>query len=666
MVRRKNRKEDNSQNSPLTVAASAAGADTEVRKDSTPGKRTPGLDKLYFGKDDAESDFGRGGLLRDGFLKTQAYEEAINGRKRLVVGRKGSGKSAICLMINAALSSEGRVCLVTPDEISAEEIRRFHLPGIPPEQSKQLIWRYIFDVQVAKYLLSVAKTRLNPEEPLPDEITCVRKFLVDNGETDCLTFGERFWRIIERLKASLSLEAFGVSVGIEVEHPSPGIRANDQLDMLERQVSAVASKLELNEHSEPLHLLVDQIEKIWSNDRDSDSMVVGLLIASGAIQQKFNFVRTTIFLRTDIYAALQFQDRDKLRGEEFHIDWTEDKLLELILARARASSNGAIDVQELWTEIFPSTIEEQPSPSFLVSRTLMRPRDIIQLCNACRDEAKTSRKQRISQQDIRRAMGLYSNWKLSDLQNEWQVNYPFIADVFVLLSNISCYLSRASFEERLQTIQADLAERYPGLGASFSADALLSILYTIGIIGLVRKGSTRYSYQDPASRRVEANERDFAIHPCFRHALGSHSTINTAPYQAIDLQLLRGRFMREERISFQSVKLSAPRRFIHYSVMSLERIESAVVRSGLPDEVRVELRGTIASISNELKTLEHMDSPILSTESLGRAVRYLAQVEESLTRQGLLREKDDLAVSLREFASEQERFLERGVLSEFR
>ena len=35
------------------------------------------IDSLYFGKDDAESDFAAGGLLQQGFLRTLAYEEAL-------------------------------------------------------------------------------------------------------------------------------------------------------------------------------------------------------------------------------------------------------------------------------------------------------------------------------------------------------------------------------------------------------------------------------------------------------------------------------------------------------------------------------------------------------------------------------------------------------------
>ena len=57
------------------------------------------IENLYFGKDDAESDIGRGGLLAKSFLETSQYKDALVGKKWLILGRKGSGKSAICLKL---------------------------------------------------------------------------------------------------------------------------------------------------------------------------------------------------------------------------------------------------------------------------------------------------------------------------------------------------------------------------------------------------------------------------------------------------------------------------------------------------------------------------------------------------------------------------------------
>ncbi|WP_226967015.1 P-loop NTPase family protein [Streptomyces phaeolivaceus] len=102
----------------------------------------PVLARLHFGREDAERDVTEGLLLRGGFLPNAAYRGALSGRKMLIIGRKGSGKSAICMQLTAdGAALAGRV-LVTPDEAAGEEIRRFELQGLPGDSAKALIWRW--------------------------------------------------------------------------------------------------------------------------------------------------------------------------------------------------------------------------------------------------------------------------------------------------------------------------------------------------------------------------------------------------------------------------------------------------------------------------------------------------------------------------------------------
>jgi hypothetical protein len=267
-------------------------------------------------------------------------------------------------------------------------------------------------------------------------------------------------------------------------------------------------------------------------------MVVGLLLAAKAIQSSFDFVICTVFLRTDIYEQLQFQDRDKLRGDEFHIDWDEHSLADLILTRAEASLGSQPNPQRFWEGMFPNTIDSQPSKKFLISRTLMRPRDIIQLCNACRDMARNNRHDTIQEPDVRKAVALYSSWKLNDLQNEWSVNYPFLPDAFLLLSNSSYMIARSSIESSLQQIKSDLTARYPNLASVLTPHTFLSILYSIGLLGVIRDGKTLYSFGRHEDDEIRVVDNDFIIHPCFRNALQSTSAIKLSPYEA-DIEGLR-------------------------------------------------------------------------------------------------------------------------------
>ena len=78
---------------------------------------------------------------------------------------------------------------------------------------------------------------------------------------------------------------------------------------------------------------------------------------------------------------LQFQDRDKFRGDEMRIDWNTGNLKKLALARARVSTGQDLSENELWTHLSPESISGEPCDTHLLKHTLMRPRDLIQLCN---------------------------------------------------------------------------------------------------------------------------------------------------------------------------------------------------------------------------------------------------------------------------------------------
>lgn len=618
------------------------------------------LERLYFGKDDAESDIAAGGLLEQGYLPTAAHEAAVKGRKRLIIGRKGSGKSAICIMIREMLRKGGNASLVTPDEISADEIRRFQLEGILPEQSKALLWRYIFALQAAKFILCSARKEFSRETDFPEEIKAVRKFLFDNNEVDDLSLHEKFWRIMEKLKASISLEAFGVKFGGELEARAEGIRAAAQIDSVEQMLATAFRLLFLNERDPKFILLVDQVEKVWSNDRNSDLMVVGLLLASKHLASVLPMTTCVVFLRTDIYDLLQFADRDKFRGDEMHIDWSDQSLSSLALARARASVGPSLDKAQLWGEIFPSEVDGTPTESYLIKHTLMRPRDVIQLCNACADSARKNGHLQIEDMDIQEALKLYSNWKFSDLINEWRVNYPFLNDLFVLFASTSYIVTRPILERRFRSMEGGLTDRHPEFKAVFNIDSILDILYSIGFLGVVRGGRTIFAYEDPDS--IELHENRFVLHPCFRQALRSTSSVDLNPYESRRDRIYSHRFYSEfsqRRGASPRARMGRPFRLAQYIADELSELQKATARTGLPEEVRQEIRRNLELIENDLSSVQKGDL-IEGLDISRRTLEYVRGLTEKLDTLGLLDGKDgkQLGRALGSIAAT----LERGLL----
>lgn len=584
---------------------------------------------LYFGRDDAESDFGEGGLLRAGFLRTTAYEAALAGKKQLIIGRKGSGKSAICMTL--AANGHGYVAsLVTPDAMSLDEIRRFELQGVTYQMAKSLFWRYMLGLQAAKYV--VAHARSHHRKSIPDSVDQLRKFLVANDQNDDPHFHEQFWRSIQRLK-SLSLGAFGVKVSVEIDAPSEGLRTSSQLELIERYVRTALSDLACPAEHPRLLLLIDQLEQIWSNDPESDAMVTGLLLATKHVARSFPGIRCVVFLRADIYDVLQFAERDKFRGDEMRIDWTPGNLLDLLLVRARASMGRPITTDDLWTLLFPPTIDQEPAYSYLISHTLRRPRDLIQLANLCRDTADKNGHDSITDSDVKEAEVRFSQWKLDDLEAEYRVNYPFLSDLFGPFQNSGYIISRTGLVERFSPLLEALRKRFPELAPALTLDAIIDILYGVGFLGVRRKTQTVYSYQDPV--RIEPNECQFYIHPCFRQALRSSTATDLQPYRPPPIDLLDAEILNNaSRIG--EVRLRSAWRYYGQGTIAecAQRILERLNNPQLPPEVAVEIGAQIRQMSEYAKKmLDRLNQNECDELELSGYIRWTCQFLLDLARE---------------------------------
>jgi hypothetical protein len=551
------------------------------------------LGQLYFGRDDAEMDIAEGGLLHAGFLRTAAYDAVRNSRKHLIIGRKGSGKSAICRTLVADTDPSLVTALVTPDELSADEIRRFELQGIPPEMAKGLMWRYVLTTQVAKHLVTHAKAH---GKHRPASVEALHRFLVANGELD--EAKPKFWQIIQKLKTSLSLEAFGLKASVEVGGgPSEGIRASNMLDVVDRNVSKAITDLACPEDHARLLILIDQLEDVWSNDADSDKLVIGLLRATREVGARFGRVSCVTFLRSDIYDVLRFADKDKYHSDEMRVDWSSERLLELVLTRARASLGRNISRDTLWRNIFPGLIDGVESAEFVVSHTLMRPRDIIHLCNACRDVAEQNGHELIHESDVREALAQYSSWKLQDLSNEYLVNYPFLRGTLAMFRDFSYLFTRSAYTERFAASIGPLQERFPLQEQILTPDAVLGVLFDIGFLGVHRNAGVIYRRRN--EDRIEPDDDTFSIHPSFRHALRAELPTPALPsaspltshYVAhadnagYDAEILPGLF-----------RGTASARLSRSTSALVQQLWVALHESGLPSEIREDLAPKVERI----------------------------------------------------------------------
>ncbi|MDO0935392.1 hypothetical protein QQY66_28355 [Streptomyces sp. DG2A-72] len=562
----------------------------------------PVLARLHFGREDAERDVTEGLLLRGGFLPNAAYRAALSGRKMLIIGRKGSGKSAICMQLSADGGQHAGTVLVTPDETAGEEIRRFELQGLPGDSAKSLIWRYVFAVHAARHLVMHAK---DAHRRKPDSVKALARFLKQNGESAGGRLGDRLAQGARGLQTSLSLEAFGVKAGLDLaQAPSEGAQAARQLEVVEQGVAKAFADLGCAGEHGPLLLMVDQLEQVWSAESDSNSMVIGLLLAAKhAVSLYGGAVRFLLFLRADIYDSLSFGEGDKFRGDELRITWTEQALRDLALARARASAGAEMTAELLWGELFPAVVEGEETASYLFRRCLPRPRDAIQFLNLCQETAWLIHgRERITEGDVLQAGRQFSDWKLKDLALEYLVAHPFLKHLFPLFQNTGYVVTRAALGSRFDAAAESLHRLFPAYPDALTLPGIIDVLYAVGFLGVRRGNDVVFAGGDDLP--VQAHETEFHVHPCFRAALGATSAIDLRHFEPLVAtnRLAQGNFQAFGELGVTYIARD------HRLVMELRRSCHSILAQtsravSLAPDARDEITQQINRVLDEVNTI---------------------------------------------------------------
>jgi energy-coupling factor transporter ATP-binding protein EcfA2 len=169
------------------------------------------------GRFDAESDY----KLAQHFVTTAYVDSALSGPRTLLLGRKGSGKSALFrqmpeLVAEAGLRAE--VLPLTPDAYAWAALKGYQEQGLLPEHAHTNAWKLTLAIEVAGRLGAMDRAWSRKTE---DAIRTLRRFVTDN-------FGNLEPGLLKTASGlvkgltSFNLSAFGFSVGVDREKGTPG------------------------------------------------------------------------------------------------------------------------------------------------------------------------------------------------------------------------------------------------------------------------------------------------------------------------------------------------------------------------------------------------------------------------------------------------------------
>lgn len=461
----------------------------EVRAPSSSAE--PILSRLRLGDHLAENEMLS---LEEYFLETDAYYRLLRGELNLVVGRKGTGKTALWVRIRDKIRINRRNVVVDlkPEGYQLVKLKEEVLSFLSEGARLHLItafWEYLIYMEIAYKLLEKDEERHRRDNSI------YHKYLdleVDYRKLDSGSGGD-FSERVRALAAALGTE---FRAQISVGNDKKVVLNNDQVTNLLRSGILQSLKKKVKSYlqsKQDLWVLFDNIDKGWAAfglEKEDVFILRCLVEASRKIQRELrsedNFVQCVVFLRNDIYQLLMQENPDFGKESRVTLDWShQETLRELLLRRlAFGLSVPNSEIDHKVGEIIVAEHNGRDALSHLMQLSMMRPRNLIRLFSLCRSYAVNLRHARIETSDIDAATVEFSDDILSDIGNELRdvdstahnVLYGFIGEKARYLPN-----------------EARLVLEAAGFGPSDTERVFDYLLY-YGVFGVETPEGDRYIY----------------------------------------------------------------------------------------------------------------------------------------------------------------------------
>lgn len=363
------------------------------------------------------------------FLETQAYTEALEGRQTIFVGRKGAGKTAIFLKMQAALSTnrQNLVCPVMPVSYDLSGVFTL-LSGLGPRSQKtyaiEALWKFLLVTEMA----AVARARI--ESSVDTRRTSV--------ETEFLEFMRQHEGLMQRdfstrLDSCLSRMLPAIENSERTTSPAFGNLSGAQDTISETIHGGVYKELRLHlgkllASKKRVAVIIDNLDKAWNKRDDltaASEFLLGVLSAANRIRTDFSksddrreaiSLNVVVFLRLDIFEHVKRAAREPDKLKTATVVWSDPEVLfRVVEERLAFLHDGTASGPELWHRYFCPTVSGSPSRDYFLTRSLPRPRDLVFFVKASLATAINRRHSLVEESDILAAEKQYSQFALDSI-----------------------------------------------------------------------------------------------------------------------------------------------------------------------------------------------------------------------------------------------------------
>jgi len=470
--------------------------------------------------------------LLEYFVTTAAYAEAVSAKRSILVGRKGSGKTAILYKLADELGSDPRnhVCTIKPVAYELEGILRMLQQSLEASEKGFLtesFWKFLIYTELGKSVYEALQAK-----PL--------HFELHEAERELSEFVEEKSQIITP-DFSIRLE-FAVNMLRDVANAgsAPQQRAKISELLHEKILGNLRHLLGKSlEKKNRVVILVDNLDKAWMERTDLPELcqlLLGLLSVTQRISEDFQKcdrwrrpvnLSLVLFLRSDIFAQVIKYARERDKISYSRITWDDPAVLSRVLEqRFLASSASLSSPNEVWDRCFAPYVKGTPTRDYITSCIVPRPRDLIILCKGALAQAINRGHAKVLEEDILEAQKRYSQYALDSLLVE---NGIRIQDLESLLYEFVGDSEVITYDQLLdKMIKSGISEE--------KLDDVIELLCDLTFLGR-EVGPNRFEFQhnedDKAKLQVMARKvveaRAEKMSPRFRVGKAFHAYLEIVP-----------------------------------------------------------------------------------------------------------------------------------------
>lgn len=464
--------------------------------------------------------------LADYFVETPIFEDSLQGGFKLVVGRKGTGKSALSYMVAERLREDARkmVRLISPRGYELDQILAISQRFETPTRSRFLesLWKYMIATEALDEIAQRVESK-TIGSALSSSEKAVKNYVEAHPDITQLSFPSRLGRLLERQHLIPSAHELV---------PETAVVAALHKNELRTLRDLIASYL--TEQRCRLTILIDGLLGPWHATEERDLLAEVLLSLVYAVQQLWKewtyklgedaqakSLSIITFFRTDVFRTLldRAEEPDKLQYEQLYWDDAE-ALLQVIARRIKTSVFDGQPQDLNWGDLLGPDFSYDDLRKLLERSILNRPRDVIYYFQRVLFHARRRKNPRLTRKDFDNALTGYSEYALQALSAEW---HPYIPDMSDLLLGFWGGRRDLSYQQLSATIMSN------GVATDNVAEAIRFLIQSQFLGLAIDESNFKYALSPMESTIMERQmgrfvhqrhgERKFRIHRAFQRSL---------------------------------------------------------------------------------------------------------------------------------------------------